>query len=208
MRDRSAGGRGRRFRGRSASRAGNHARNNHVCRTSPPLARGLGINRQSLERPLLTRFQPQDRPDRPDSGVGHNRPAADPVPLAFDVARIAPPRLIGFNRSFHVVRGLFRGISRDNPPVHPSTAGRELRVHVQHPAEVARLSEPERSDGDVRLNMLAVVVSSFDLANVPVTSCQQEFSAMFTSHQGGMAVPLEPHRPERLGHRFVEPVGI
>jgi hypothetical protein len=81
-------------------------------------------------------------------------------------------------------------------------------VHVQHPPEVTWLAEPEWSDGDVRRNLISVVVSPADLADVPVTAGQQEHSTVITNRQRGETVPIKPHRPERLGHRFVQPVGI
>ena len=128
--------------------------------------------------------------------------------LGFHVSRIASPGLIGLNRRLHVVRGLFRGIPCNDSPVHPSASHGNLGVHIQHPPVVARLSQSKRADGDVGLDMLAVVVASSDLADVPVISRQKQFPPVLADHQGGMVVPLEPHRPERLGDRFVQPVSI
>jgi hypothetical protein len=127
--------------------------------------------------------------------------------LAFDVARITPSRLIRLDRSLHVVGRLFRGVPCDDPPVHPSAACRKLRVHVQNPAKVAGLAEPKWSDGDVRLNVMPVVVDSSDLPEIPVAAGQQQFALVLARHQGGMGV-IQPHGPERLGNRFVQPVGI
>jgi len=81
-------------------------------------------------------------------------------------------------------------------------------VHVQHPAKVPGLPEPEGADGDVRLNMLAVVIVSRDLANVAVASGQEQLSPVLADRQGGMAVPLEPHRPEGFGTVLIHPVGV
>lgn len=81
-------------------------------------------------------------------------------------------------------------------------------MHIQHPPVVAWLAESERADGDMGRNLHSVVVGSFDLADVPVTAGQKQFPPVFTDHQRGKAVPVEPHRPEGFGDRFVQPVGI
>ena len=128
--------------------------------------------------------------------------------LGFHVSRIASPGLIGLNRRLHVVRGLFRGIPCNDSPVHPSASHGNLGVHIQHPPVVARLSQSKRADGDVGLDMLAVVCVPGDFPQIPVTSGQEEFTLVLADHEGGMGVPDEPHRPERLGNRFVHPVNV
>ncbi len=81
-------------------------------------------------------------------------------------------------------------------------------MHVQHPAEVTRLPEPEGADGDVGTDLVPVVVRSLDLADISVTAGQEQFPPVFTDHQRGKTIPVEPHWPEGLGDRFKQPVRV
>ena len=117
-------------------------------------------------------MQPHNRPDGTGARVAHNRPSADPIAACFDVARIAGPRLERLDRELDVIGRLFRSVPCHNPPVHGPAAGGELRVHVQHPAEITYTAEPERAQCDVGLNRRSVVVASSDLANVSIHAGQ------------------------------------
>ena len=127
--------------------------------------------------------------------------------LSLDVARIASSALESLNGQLHIGCGFFGCVAGYDPPIHIAAADRELGVHVQHPAKITRFAEAEWPNGNVRLNRGAVIVAATHMPNVAIVPRQQQFPFVLANHVGRVIV-LKPHRPECLGHCFINPVRI